>query len=379
MSWEAIVILAAGLFILASVGTLVYTKRQRSRQQPPYTQALSLLLAGEKRKALDKLRQVVKEDTENIEAYILYGDILREMDQGQLAIKVHKELTVRERLTPGLKTKLLRSLVLDHLAGGSLRGAIPFINGLLSIDKNDVWALGKWLEIEETLGDWKSAFEVEKRIQSIIGVHDREKLALYRVMEGNAIKSSGGREHDARLRYRAALKLDNSLAPAYLELAGSYILENRTEDALSEWRKFFKNNPLLSYLAFDQMEKAVFELGRFQEVESIYRELVRDNPKNTRAVVALARFLDRKGETAEAIDICREGLDRSPESLWIRRNLFRFLAADKQHAEAAGLGLEILDMVMEEREAYVCKECGYIDSQPQWRCPRCKRWRSFRL
>ena len=378
MNWELILFLAIGLFTL-SLGTLIYTRKRRRKQQPPYTQALSLLLAGEKEKALEKLRQAVKEDTENIDAYILYGDILREMGQHRQAVKIHRELTIREKLTPGLRSKLLRSLVLDHFEGRDLRQALPYIEQMLSISRSDIWALNMKLSLHETLENWKTAFEVEKKIQSITRKFDKEKLGLYRVMEGKKLLKSGGREHDARLRFRAAIKIDKASAPAYLELADSYIREGRTKDALDEWRIFFKKNPLHAHLAFDQLEKVVFDLGRFEELESIYRQLVQDNPKNTRAVVALAKFLDRKGETSEAIEVCRYGLEKTPESLWIRRNLFRFLAADNQLGEAMKLGLEILDMVMEEREAFICSKCGYLSVEPQWRCPKCKNWRSFRL
>ena len=307
------------------------------------------------------------------------GDIMRELGHNVQAAKIHRELTVRDIRSPEIRTRILRSLITDYFAARQYQAAFPYIDKLLEINRNDHWALTKRLELYEAIGDWRNAFEAERKLQSVTKVRDNEKLALLKVQEGHKIVVEGGKEHDARLQYRAAIKLDPKNAPAYLALADSYIQDNRPQDALKEWSNFFDANPRLAHLAFDRMEETVFELGRFQEVERIYRKLVRENPDNARAVVALARFLYRKGETEEAIQVCEEGLEHSPNSIWIRRNLFRFLAEEGKHERAVNLGLEILDLVMKEREAFTCAECDDASEDPHWRCPECQRGRSYNI
>ncbi|MBC8204324.1 tetratricopeptide repeat protein [bacterium] len=380
MSWDPIylwfIIPAA---IILSVAALYGLKpSKKSKAESPFTEALSCLLAGDKKSAMEKLRQVVKEDTDNIDAYLLYGEILREMKQYRKAIQVHRELTIRRNVKAKYQVDIQKSLLLDYHLGGYHREALKYADSLLKMNKKDTWALTKKLSILEELEEWHEAGETAKRLQSITGKTDKTQLALYKCMEGIKIVSTG-KEHDGRLRFREAMRLDKECALAYLELAASYIRDERPGDAIAIWKQFFQILPDLAYLAMDDFEKTAFDLNRFQELEEIYRGILYKDPKNTRAVVALARFLDRKGETDTAIEICQEGLEKSPESLWIRRNLFRFLTSQGRFEEAAQAGLEVLNMVIKEKEEFICSQCGHISDKPLWHCPKCKRWNTFRF
>jgi lipopolysaccharide biosynthesis regulator YciM len=340
---------------------------------------LTLILSGDKKRALEKLREAVKEDSDNVQAYILYGDLLRDFGYHKRAAKIHRELTVREALKPELHTDIMRSLLLDYQKSGEFKLALEWAERLLADNRDDIWTLRKKLELLEALESWHKVFETARKIQSLTDSQDKEQLALYKVMEGKGILAHEGKEHDARLKYREALRLDSDCPLAYMELALSYVREERTEDAVKTWKEFFQTNPQHAYLAFEPLETTLFELGRFEELEAIYRRLINLNPKNTRAVVALARFFFRKGETAEAIRTCREGLETSPESLWIRRNLFRFLATEGRLQEAIELGLEVVNMVTSDTEEFICGNCHNISTEPLWRCPNCGMWRTFKF
>jgi lipopolysaccharide biosynthesis regulator YciM len=357
----------------------IEARKKREAHISPFTQALTLLLAGEQKKAMDKLLLAIKEDTDNIHAYIIYGDLLRDTGDIKRAIKVHRELTIRQNLKPDIYTEILRSLVKDYHRTGMIKQALACADEILDKFKDDIWTLDRKLEFLEILEDWHKAFEIAKKLQSLTDIPDKEKLGIYKVMEGLQILTEDGKEHDARLRFREAIKFDNDSAVAYLELAKSYVREERWEDAVKTWKEFFQVNGNQAYLAFDQLEKTLFDLGRFAELEHIYRQLINRDPKNSRAVVALASFLFRKGESAEAIRICREGMEAKPESVWIRRNLFRFLAGDNQLEEAIGLGLEVVDMVTSDAEEFICSNCHYIAHEPLFRCPQCKQWRTFKF
>ena len=367
---------------IALIAWAVFAIRRRQylkKQFPPFTQALTLLLAGEKRKALQKLRLTVKEDTGNISAYILFGDILRDLGYHKQAAKIHKELTIRDRLKPDVQTDIKRSLLMDYMLGSYYKSALQCADGLLVRNKNDIWTLDRKLELLEAMQDWRKAAETARKIQTRTGKTDTEQLAMYKSLEGKKILANEGKEHDARMRFREAVKIDDKFPMPYLELASSYVREGRYKDAVKTWNQFFQNNPNLAYLAFEQLEKTLFDLNRFEELESIYRKLVQSAPQNTRAVVALARFLHRKGSAEEAIRICQDGLESAPQSLWIRRNLFRFHAAENRLGEAIELGLEVLNMVTRETEEFLCTNCGYLAHEPLWKCPNCGKWRTFKF
>ena len=378
MNPELILIIAgAAVVIITAVWIFFRVLLGKKHQYPPFTQALTLMLSGEDRKALEILRVVVKEDSDNIEAYILYGDILRKLGHYKHAAKIHRELTIRDKIKANVRINVLRSLLLDYIEGRMFALALACSDDLLSLSKDDLWTLQNRLEALEALGDWKKSAEISKKIQNLSGVQDKEQLSLYKVMEGRQILDQGGREHDARLKFHEAVKIDDKLAMPYLEMADSYLRDGRTEDALKGWKQLFAKNPHHAYLAFDQLENTLFDLDRFAELETIYRKLISESPDNSRAVAGLAKFLHRKGETGEAVKLCQEGLEHRPESLWLRRNLFRFLALEGRLEEAAEIGLEVLKMVTLEKEEFACGKCGQVAEKPLWRCPECQSWKSF--
>ncbi len=63
-------------------GIYYFLKRpKRKGCNVEYTTALNYLIIGEKKKALEKLREAVRLNTGNIDAYIKIGDVLRELDR----------------------------------------------------------------------------------------------------------------------------------------------------------------------------------------------------------------------------------------------------------------------------------------------------------
>ena len=76
-------------------------------------EALNAMVRGDRRIALNHLRDVVKQDTNHIDAYLQMGDILREEGNAQAAVKIHQSLTVRPNLSNDINRDIHKSLALD--------------------------------------------------------------------------------------------------------------------------------------------------------------------------------------------------------------------------------------------------------------------------
>ena len=72
------------------------------------------MVRGDTRTALSHLRDVVKQDTNHIDAYLQMGDILREEGNAEAAIKIHQSLTVRPNLSNEIKREI-HKLSLIHI------------------------------------------------------------------------------------------------------------------------------------------------------------------------------------------------------------------------------------------------------------------------
>ncbi len=282
-----------------------------------YGEGLRLLLEGDTQEAAKKLRAVVRRDTDYVDAYLKLGDIFRQNGQLKQALKVHQGLTVRRNLYPAQKIDIYHSLVKDYQAAGDYKRALETVDKLLDIDKKNLKGLRAKLAIYRRMRRYEDAGEIMKTIQKTTGEEDPASLALYRVNEGLKLQEQGN-GHEARIRYRRALKIDPRCCAALFYLGESYDKEGRREDAVEQWKKFGRTCPDLLHLVNGKLEQQLFELGNFQVIEQYYKSLLTKQPDNIEAAAGLASFYEKKGETGAAIETLESAMEKEPESMRAR-------------------------------------------------------------
>lgn len=369
---KIIIFPAAGLLITLFFGRGKKTKRKED-SIPFYISALNRLIEGNIPEALKDLRETVKRDTENIDAYIKLGDIFREKGWIEKAIKVHRDLTVRTNLKPDQRLGIMKSLALDYEAAKDYDKSLAMVDEILKLDKNNPWAKQMQLKLYEVKGEWTKAFEL---LQKISKKRDKKRLALYKVEEGLKLIKEG-KEKEGRIRFRQALKWDSSCPPAYLYLGDSYMREGREERALKVWRGFIERVPYLSYLAFERLREVLFDIGSFNEMEDIYQSILQRDPGNTDAMFALVNIYDSKGEMEKAIDYCHQILEKDPNSIKAKQYLIKLHYKKGAKEEALREAMKLIDEVWTEKKDFVCKKCGFSSKDPLWHCPQCGEWNSF--
>jgi len=372
-----IIIIILAIIIIAAVIYFLLRPKRKLDASLEYTTALNYLILGDKKKALNKLRDAVRHDTGNIDAYLKIGDILRDQGLADRAIKIHRGLTVRRNLSVSQKMDILKSLIKDYSVIEKYDRAIQVANSLVELTHNEIWSQKVRLKLYEESGDWEKALDAQKTLQKAKGEKDDKLLALYKVEAGLKFIEDGA-ERDGRLKFREAIKLDKFCPPAYLYLSDSYILENRYDDALSELKKFITKAPELAYLAFNRFKEILFHLGNFGEIENIFRSLHEKNPDNESVRLAIADIYERKGELEKAIDLCYSGLEKNPDSHHAKHSLAKYLVRVGRKEEALKYALDLAEALCDFKEDhFTCKICGYESEQPKWRCPDCFEWNSF--
>ena len=97
------------LALAFSAGILFYYFSFKTVKQPKtdllFTDALNYMVRGDNSEAVRILRQVVKQDSDHVRAYLQLGNILRDENTEQ-AIKIHQSLTVRPNLSAEMKVDL---------------------------------------------------------------------------------------------------------------------------------------------------------------------------------------------------------------------------------------------------------------------------------
>ena len=288
--------MAAGIWIFFN-----YKPKKQKKTDSLFTDALNAMLRADKHKAIRLLKDIVKQDSGHVDAYLQLGSILRS-DDPQRALKIHQMLTVRPNLDQNIQIEIYKSLAMDYEAIGNLKKSKREAEQILIIDKQNQWALSFLLNLGEKIKDWDYAEDKAKRLQKITGNHDNEELAKFLIFRSE--------EKIKRNEFTAAESLLNNAikqAPEFglpYKYLGEIRMANRDlVKAVECWEKFVDLSPENSHKVFDNIESALFDLGRYSEVEKFYRKVLVNDPTNIAGSLRLANVLNEKGEDQAAIKL----------------------------------------------------------------------------
>ncbi|MCD6248825.1 MAG: tetratricopeptide repeat protein [candidate division Zixibacteria bacterium] len=319
--------------LIAVAGYLLYERFVRKSHKPTssaYVEALCDLLDGRQESAFTKLRQVVAEDATNLDAYIRLGRILREHNQAERALQVHKDLTLRPDLTRDDRVAILHEIAADCLALDDVKTAESALSEQIALNSSDYWAFTRLLAIQEKARKWNDAYDTAVEILKLESNKSKKPLARYKYQSGRQL--FGKREyHKARVLYKEAIGLDPSFVSAYLAIGDSYYEEKRYEDAVTFWKKLITSVPDQGHRVISRLKKTLFELGRFGDIQSICETILEHAPKNVEARRALAEFYEKKGDVDLAVELLEQVRDDHPDDNAVAYDLIRIYLERDDH------------------------------------------------
>lgn len=325
------------LILLAAAGGFYwlydrYVRKPRQSESERYVEALRDLLDGRPETAFSKLRQVVAEDSNNIDAYLRLSRILREHRKPDRALQIDKDLTLRNGLDRQQRAAILKQLCLDYLALEEYDTAQAALKEMISYDSGNRWAWQTLLRIQKYLKRWEDAYDTAAQILKVEGDKSRKPLAIFRYQMGLEQESRGERRK-ARVLFKEAIGLDPKFVPAYLAIGDSYLAEGRKEDAVNFWNKLIDAVPTEGHQAIERLEKVLFDLGRFGDIVDICQRILNHSPRDHKALMTLAEFHKKKGELDLAEQRLFAILDDQPHDVEAILGLLRIYIEQKDLAK----------------------------------------------
>ena len=284
-----------------------------------FSDALNALINGNKTKAISLLQQTVKQDTNHVRAYLQLGNVLRTHNTEQ-AIKIHQSLTVRPHLIDEQKVDIHKALAKDYIEIGYTDNAREEAKKILSIEKRNLWSIKFLIQTAEENQDWEEAAKWSKHLQKVTGKKEINDVARFDIYKGLDFMKNG-KNNEAILSFKKAIKKspNNSLAYKYL---GDLHEKNRDlVKALENWQVYATKDLGSGIDVYYKIESALFDLGRYSEVENFYRKIIDLDRYNLEAVIKLANVLDEKGETTAALHLIENSI--SNENKDIRADIMK--------------------------------------------------------
>ncbi len=372
------------VFLLAILALIIiyfyldkYRKEKKGKDPQPYIEGLRALLEGKDELAFSKFRDVVSEDSSNIDAYIRIGNILRKYEKYANALQIHKDLTLRHELDNSQKVTVLESVADDQIKLNDYQSAKDALLEAIRIDGKDLRLTKKLIRVLLKLEDWDAAFEIKQKLAKSSAEEKNDgKLAVYKFFQGRKLFDKK-KYHDARLAFREAIHISSGCVPAYIWIGDSYVAENRLEDAVTIWNEMLKAAPEEAYLVLERLEKTLFELGKFGAISDICRDILSVSTNNLDARLTLAEYHNKKGEYSLASEHLRVATDNHPDSFRPVLELVRLYLLNNEKENIKQL-LNGWSKRRESRELeFRCQVCDHKSTEKIWLCPSCQTTNSF--
>ena len=305
-----------------------------------YMEALNAMLLSNKRKAINLLSTLVKNDSEHVSAYLQLGNLLRDENTDR-AIKIHQMLTVRQNLDTETKIEIFKSLALDYKKINDKQKSKIEAEKILEIDKTNIWANEFLLSLAEETEQWDYAEEKASDLKKIKGFHGEINLSSYTLQKG-IVHLKDNNLSEAEILFRKAISESPEFGMPYKYMGDIKYANRDLVKAVEYWEKYMELSPSESHLVFDSIETAHFDLGRYSEVEKFYRKVLENNSKDLNAGLRLANVLNEKGENKAAIDLIDSFILEENPSVLVMLMKLKLSLSSKTPAELGHLIDEIL-------------------------------------
>jgi lipopolysaccharide biosynthesis regulator YciM len=331
-------LLLAGLLTVGLVVNRILgrAKRESKDTRPPYIVALGALADEDVETAFREFKNAVRQDSSNADAYLRLGELFLRRGDPARAYQLHRELAARGSLPRELMARVHLALARDLLAFGKVDKAAESAEESARLDETAPGGLETLLEIREKLNDVEGAFKVKREIvkrKATARAASGAELATYRARQGLHLLEQGDTKGAEKLlkdaqRYDPENRETNTGWGLLQEQLGNY------PEAIEAWESLLLSHPEEAAPVFRNLERVHFLDGSFSRMEQTYKRFLQTFPDHAGACFGLARFLRRKGQLDESLEICRRGLEARPDSLELQALSVALLLQSGRGAEA---------------------------------------------
>ncbi|HEX5132678.1 MAG TPA: tetratricopeptide repeat protein [Candidatus Krumholzibacteria bacterium] len=366
-----------GVLFLAVVVWLTRGQRERvvERVADPYIEGLKLLIDGREAEAFGRLQQAIVAGSAPTDAYIRIGKMLRERGDAAKALQIHKSLSIKADLTRQERVAIFANVAEDYAALGRPERALETVEtAARRTGLHDPTLLGIAARACHALDRTEEAYEYLKELKKAGGIGDRE-AALYLVTVAER-ENEKGRTRDAKKTLIRALRHDPECAAALLALGRIDEKAGDMNAAIRYWRRAAALSPELAPVALTSLERALYQRGTFNEMESVYRDVLDSRPSDEHAALGLASFYRKQGRTGDALHLLEDYRHTNPASVAGTVLLSSLYAARGDTDELEDF-LDRSERALERDSSYRCGSCGHETGEMRWHCPRCNRFDTF--
>ena len=246
-------------------------KSKQSTDVEVYNKALKAIIDNKHERAFQILKDLIQKDSNNTEAYLLLGNLLRDRNINK-AIRIHQSIIVRPGLSKQMKIQIHQALGLDYLEVDNMIRAEDEFKKIIDLDSKNIWALTMLKNICIDNQSWDKALDLEKKLIKHQSKSKNEASML------NYFIAMDYKEKDNQKNYinflEKSVLSEHVYHESYLELAKVYQKKGDIDLAIKNLIAFAEKEPKASIETFKDIENMLVEENRFNEMESLYQGIL---------------------------------------------------------------------------------------------------------
>lgn len=345
-----------------------------------YAEGLDMLVSGKRIAAYNNFKSIIHKDSNNIKSYIRLGQVLREGGSPAKALKIHKSLLLRKKMSSYELIELYKNISLNYFSLENYSRSILEAKKILDIEKDNDWAIRHLITLYKKDNNWKESTEFLKLYFDKIGKSDNHKLALYKIQNAR-IEIHKKNFNGSREILERALNIDDSLPLAYYFMGKTYSEESNVDydkavaldkqglnslkdkeayneyidnakkllsRAIPMWINFLELDSDNSWLVLPLLKDALFAIDRYSELEDILSKLLKLYPNNIEILASLADYYSNKGDINKAIAIIDKEVNNNDHSLLIKLIRLKLSLQSLEDKKSVNSIDDILNIVLKD-------------------------------
>ena len=353
-------------------------QQEASRLSREYVAGVNFLLSNQQDKAVDLFLDMLKEDSNTVEAHLTLGNLFRSRGEVDRAIRIHQALMESASLTFDQRLLAVQQLGRDYMAAGLYDRAEEMFNQLVDEQDFKVSALQQLLIIHQATSDWQKAIDVAEKLVKQGKDQQRIEIAHFYCELSLQAMGSDDLERGMALLKKAA-SADKNCARVSVMLGRIYIAKDEPAKAVDALAQVLDQDKDLVSEVLPMMHDCYQQLNQPEQWLAFLRRCVEENT-GAAAELMLAEVLEQnEGIEAAQVYVGRQ-LQRHPTMCTFYRLMDYHLAEAEEGRAKESLQL-LRDMVGEQirtKPRYRCMKCGFTAHTMYWHCPSCRAWATIK-
>ncbi|UBM39343.1 lipopolysaccharide assembly protein LapB [Hafnia paralvei] len=353
-------------------------QQEASRLSREYVAGVNFLLSNQQDKAVDLFLDMLKEDSNTVEAHLTLGNLFRSRGEVDRAIRIHQALMESASLTFDQRLLAVQQLGRDYMAAGLYDRAEEMFNQLVDEQDFKVSALQQLLIIYQATSDWQKAIDVAEKL--VKQGKDQQRIEIAHFYCELSLQAMGSDDLERGLALlKKAASADKNCARVSVMLGRIYIAKDEPAKAVEALSQVLDQDKDLVSEVLPMMHDCYQQLNQPEQWVAFLRRCVEENT-GAAAELMLAEVLEQnEGIEAAQVYVGRQ-LQRHPTMRTFYRLMDYHLAEAEEGRAKESLQL-LRDMVGEQirtKPRYRCMKCGFTAHTMYWHCPSCRAWATIK-